>query len=273
MIRLPHETKIFISDLHLGDGSKADDFYRTEAFLGFLDTIDSQENQVFIVGDLLELWQADLDKIIFHHSRIINRLLILAKKNRLTYLIGNHDHMPFVKYLQPELGVQLEFKDEDAGIWAEHGNQYDIFNCYRDPRMAVRNKWGRTVAYLTGWMERILHPDFDEWANNRLLEKDGLFLKQAAYIKNRLSPSGEYYRRGYDLSEYEAAAKRLIDKGNRIVIFGHTHEPLLKRLGDGIYANCGCWCGKEVPTYIKVCKEKIELLNGTDHKIINSLEL
>lgn len=266
--------KIFISDLHLSDGSRADDFHRTDEFLRLLDLIEREGSQLIVVGDLLELWQADLDKIVFHHSRIIKRLLSLAGEKRLIYLIGNHDHIPMVKYIEPKLNIQLEYKDEQAGIWGEHGNQYDIFNRYQDPRLAVRNRTGRAVSYLVGWAERILHPDFDQWAMNSLLKKDGLFLRQAAEIKNRLTPSSrEYYIRGGNLSEYEQAAKRLIDNGARVVIFGHTHQPVLKRLGKGIYANCGCWCSKEPPVYIKVKEDRVELVSGIDHMTINSLEL
>lgn len=268
------QTKIFISDLHLGDGSRADDFHLTDEFLRFLDVIEPQASQLIVVGDLLELWQADLDKIVFHHNKIIERLLILAGKKRLIYIIGNHDHIPFTKYLNPQLNILLEFKDRESGVWAEHGNQYDIFNRYKDPGMAVRNRRGRNISYLVGWAERILHPDFDEWAANKLLKEGGAFLKQAAKIKNRLTPSSkEYYKRGGDLSEYEQAAKGLISNGNRIVIFGHTHQPVLKRLATGVYANCGCWCSKELPTYIRVKEDKIELVSGIDHKAINSLEL
>lgn len=268
------QTKIFISDLHIGDGTKTDDFYKGEEFFRFLDIIERDNARLFIVGDLFELWQADLDRIVFHHSEVIKRLLSFADKKRLTYIIGNHDHIPFVKYIDPGLDVCLEFEDAEKAIWAEHGNQYDIFNCYKDPRMALRNRWGRSASYIMGWLERIVHPDIDEWARKSLLKKGGPFLNKAADIKNKLMPSSPgYYERGGDFSEYEDAARRLIEKGNKIVIFGHTHKPLLMKIGKGIYANCGCWCGREDPTYIRLTDERIGLLNGISHKVINSLEL
>jgi UDP-2,3-diacylglucosamine pyrophosphatase LpxH len=34
--------KIFISDLHLGDGSRTDDFHRDKEFLEFLEFVESQ---------------------------------------------------------------------------------------------------------------------------------------------------------------------------------------------------------------------------------------
>ena len=265
-------SRIFISDLHLGDGSGADDFHQTDQFLRFLDVVEAGACQLIILGDLMELWQAALERVVFHHSRIIKRLLVLAREKRLIYIIGNHDHIPFVKYLDPQLNIQLEYKDERSGIWGEHGNQYDIFNRYQDPGLAVRNKLGRTISYIVGWAERIIHPDFDQWALSRLLKRDGLFLRQAAEVKNRITPSSrEYYKRGGDLSEYEQAAKRIISNGYKIAIFGHTHQPALQSLGNGIYANCGCWCGMRAPTYIRVEEDRIELVRAIDHMAIISL--
>ncbi|NQT89826.1 MAG: metallophosphoesterase [Candidatus Omnitrophica bacterium] len=264
------KTRIIVSDLHLGDGSRSDDFHKSDEFLKLLDIVEDEAAQLIIAGDLFELWQSDLERVAFQHSRIINRLLVLAKDGRLIYLIGNHDHIPFVKYLSQELNISLVYEDKDDRIWVEHGNQYNMFNRYKDPRMAVRNRIGRTVSCIIGWLERIIHPDFDEWAINALLKRRGLFLKNAALVKNKLTPSSkEYYIRGGDLSEYEAAALRLIGKGQRIVVFGHTHKPALKMLAGGIYANCGCWCGKSNPTYIKVKKDKIELVDGITHEVID----
>ncbi|MFH1868083.1 MAG: metallophosphoesterase [Candidatus Omnitrophota bacterium] len=268
------ETNIFISDLHLGDGSKADDFIRKNEFLHFLDSIEKESTRLFIVGDLFELWQADLDRAVFHHSEVIKRLFNLASRNRLVYIIGNHDHIPFVKYLDPKLSIYLEFIDKELGLRVEHGNQYDIFNRYQDPRMALRNVWGRRASYLIGWLERIVHPDIDEWGRRNLIRKGGLFLEKAAYINNKLTPSSkEYFERGGGLLEFEEAARKHINSGMRIVIFGHTHKAVLTKMGSGIYANCGCWCGSDEPTYIRLTDSKIELLNGIDHKLINSLEL
>lgn len=39
----------------------------------------------------------------------------------------------------------------------------------------------------------------------------------------------------------EPMAKRLIGKGYEIVIFGHTHRPVLKRFSKGWYLNLGDW--------------------------------
>ena len=76
--------KIFISDLHLGDGSRTDDFHRDEQFLEFLEFVESQAQELIILGDLFELWQADFDRVLFRHSKVINKLLSLKKNVKFT---------------------------------------------------------------------------------------------------------------------------------------------------------------------------------------------
>jgi len=104
--------KIFISDLHLGDGSRTDDFHRDKELLEFLEFVGSQAQELIILGDFLELWQADLDRALFRHSEIINKLLSLRNKVKITYVIGNHDYIPFVKFTQP-LRTGAGFIDSD----------------------------------------------------------------------------------------------------------------------------------------------------------------
>lgn len=261
--------KFFISDLHLGDGSQADDFHYPDEFLKFLDFAKTNCEKLIIVGDLFELWQCDLDKVIFYHNKVIEELLAFAKEKSLFYIIGNHDHIPFVKYLDSEVNVALEYHDENLSLYAEHGNQYDIFNRYQDPRLAIKNKLGRTISYIGGLAERIIHPDFDEWAMKALQQNKDEFKKATAIIKNKIPPStAEYLKRGGDFTEYEKGARNIIDKGERIVVFGHTHRAKMVKFDKGIYINCGAWCGSVKPTYVAIDAEKCELRDGITHSII-----
>ena len=125
--------KIFISDLHLGDGSRTDDFHRDKELLEFLQFVEAEAQELIILGDFLELWQADLDKVLFVHSEVINRLLSLKNKIKITYCIGNHDYIPFAKFLDLDMGLSLEYRDAENRIVAEHGYKYDIFNRYKNP--------------------------------------------------------------------------------------------------------------------------------------------
>ncbi len=241
--------KFFVSDLHLGDGSKADDFHREAEFLKFLNYAKLSCEELIIAGDLFELWQCSLENILIRHSRIVAGLLNFSRQKRLSYIIGNHDHAPFIKYVNSGLNIVLAYEDENAGLHAEHANQHDIFNRCKNP--------GNIISRICGLGERLIHPDFDEWATN------------AAQIRNKIPPSSaEYLKRGGNFSEYENAAMALINKGKRIVIFGHTHSAKLIRLGSGLYANCGAWSGSAKPTYVAVKDKSVEVRDGIDHSVI-----
>ena len=44
---------------------------------------------------------------------------------------------------------------------------------------------------------------------------------------------------------YEKYAITQFDKGATGVVFGHTHHPYVKKIGNKFYGNCGCWWGKK----------------------------
>ncbi len=264
--------KIFISDLHLGDASRTDDFHRDKEFLDFLAFVEKEARELIIVGDLFELWQADLNRVLFIHSEIIKKLLFLRKRIKINYIIGNHDYIPFERFNDSELGVFLEYRDNDSGIVAEHGHQYDIFNRYLNPLEAIKWPPGKRLNLFVAGLERVLHPSFDRWAK-KTLEKFQ-FLSEAITLRNKITPTNkEYFKRGGHFGEFEEAVKNHLKEGARIVIFGHTHRAQLSVIETGIYANCGAWVDGIVPTYIAYHKDKIELKEALSHKLIKKLDL
>ncbi len=265
--------KIFISDLHLGDGSRSDDFHRDRELLEFLEFVEGRAEELIILGDLLELWQADLDRIIFRHSAVINKLLTLRNKVKITYVIGNHDYIPFVKFADSVEGICLEYRDRENGIVAEHGHRYDIFNRYKNPLESIKWPRGKQFTLFIAGLEKLIHPDVDKWTK-RALEGLDDFLRQAIFIRNRITPATkEYFRRGGHFGEFEQAVKNHLNSGAKIVIFGHIHKPQLQIIEKGIYANCGTWVDNAEPTYIACTRDKIELKEALTHKIIKQLTL
>jgi len=265
--------KIFISDLHLGDGTRTDDFSRDSQLLEFLGFAENEAEELIILGDFLELWQADLDRVLFRHSEVINKLLSLKSKLNLTYVIGNHDYIPFVKFVKSGVGICLEYRDPEAGIVAEHGHRYDIFNRYKNPLKSIKWPAGKHFTVFVAALEKFLHPDIDRWTKKAMKNLDE-FLQEAIYVRNKVSPAtGEYLSRGGHFGEFEEAVKDHINQGAKIVVFGHTHNPQLQVIQKGIYANCGTWVDGEIPTYVAYHRDKIELREAFRHKIIDELSL
>ncbi len=265
--------KIFISDLHLGDGSRTDDFSRDQQFLFFLEFIKSEAKELIILGDLFELWQADLDKVVFKHSQVINKLLFLRNKIKVTYVIGNHDYLPFIKYANSGLGIVTEYRDSKSGIIAEHGYRYDAFNRFKNPLKSIKSPLGKHFTKIVANLERLVHPDVDIWVRKAL---DGVdeFLQEVMTVRNKVRPStDEYIKRGGHFVEFDKAVKNHIEKGAKIVIFGHTHKAQLQSFGNGIYANCGTWVDGNIPNYIAYNEKWIELREAFTHKVVTKIIL
>jgi len=100
------------------------------------------------------------------------------------------------------------------------------------------------------------------------------FSQVAVGIRNKVTPtSKEYFDRGGHFGEFEQAVKNHLQEKAKIVIFGHTHKPGMKKIGNGIYANCGSWVDGSMPTYIACHKDKIELKEALSHNVIEELAL
>jgi UDP-2,3-diacylglucosamine pyrophosphatase LpxH len=93
----PNEFPIFcVSDLHLGDGGPRDNFAhmsggkREAEFNNFLDYVEEQQGQLFILGDLFELWQGNVSKVITYRIELLDRLAQWPGGGA-RYILGNHD--------------------------------------------------------------------------------------------------------------------------------------------------------------------------------------
>ena len=150
--------KIFLSDLHLGDGKERDDFQFHREFDELVRKLSGQFKKIEMVllGDIFDLIRTQkyyefegmsrpevklkvMGDIAEQHAPFFDTLKYFTGKkgNRLRYLIGNHD---FGVHLDPRLpeiirekfGLVLtpesHYRDEPLGIWAEHGHQHDIIN-------------------------------------------------------------------------------------------------------------------------------------------------
>jgi UDP-2,3-diacylglucosamine pyrophosphatase LpxH len=230
-------THCVVSDLHLADGSRRDDFKKNRAkFKSFLRMVKKQKAQLIIAGDFLELWQANPIHIVRTYSDILNELISLQAK----IIIGNHDY--YLHHFRKLNFLCDSFQIPGTKIFIQHGHQFDRFN---DPKRLIRI--GNLAAVSAGIMEDI-HPDLDETAMN-FLEALHQKLKSAfAPIHTPGTNRRQYLSHGGDFSEYLAGAKKLLKKYD-YVILGHTHKPgtALK----GRYLNSGSWTSSK-PTYVEV---------------------
>jgi len=242
--------RVFISDLHLCDGSKAEDFDHEFNFLGFVTHyILKGVDELYLVGDIFELWQTTLEAALVVHKQPIVALKKIARRIKTTYIFGNHNY--WFSYFKNPYPILFDNVVESCSIegkpkiWVEHGHAYDEHN--------RTGAWsGKIATVLAGILERVSYPDIDEKALAALEE----FKKNFKKIISFIPPADNNYPG--DKSEYENAAKVKLTKENYdIVIFGHTHELTIRKIDkDKFYVNTGSWVVPE-PTFVDITDNKI----------------
>jgi UDP-2,3-diacylglucosamine pyrophosphatase LpxH len=141
--------RIFVSDIHMSLGEHPYDWLDDDeatAFEQFLNYIaaDSSFDELILVGDVMDDWvypihlqppsYADIASISEGaRPKIVDALKTIAQQRQVTYLVGNHD-ITITKNSVPDFGngacphIIFQRSYDVTGLWAEHGNQYTIWN-------------------------------------------------------------------------------------------------------------------------------------------------
>jgi len=232
----------FLSDAHFGSDSPEKEKLKEERFLRFLEGIKKDSQALYILGDLFEFWFEYNNAIPKDHFPILMKLKELTNLGiPITYSVGNHDFW-LGDFLTKQIGIKIAkhpFSAEHQGkkIYLLHGDglvKKDLG--YRILRKILRNK-------INIWLYRLIPPDL------------GIpFAKKVASY----SRSQNKVRDKKFLEDYRDFAGNKINEGYDAVILGHTHQPCLEELNNGIYLNLGDWF--EHFTYAKLTEGRFSLL-------------
>ena len=230
-------THYIISDLHLADGRRRDDFKKNRIkFKNFLRMVKHKKGQLIIAGDFLELWQTNPIDIARIYSNILNELISTGTK----IIIGNHDY--YLHHFRKLNFLHDSYKIPGTKIFIQHGHQFDRFN---DPKRLIYI--GNLAAMSAGIMEDI-HPDLDETAMSFLKTLHQKLKSAFLPIHTPGTNRKQYLSHGGDFSEYLTGAKKLLKKYDHVIL-GHTHKP--GTAFKGRYINAGSWTSPN-PTYVEV---------------------
>lgn len=198
---------LFISDLHLC----ATRPHITTAFLSFLQSIATQAQTLYILGDLFEYWAGDDDIEDTFHQQIINAFRALATSGVAIFLMhGNRDFLITQTFCNAA-GVSLI---EDPSIIELHGKRILLSHgddlctddvTYQAFRLQVRDK---------------------QWQAQFLSQPLEARKEQIASIRNRSEQ--EKSRKSAMIMDVNAdAVSALLERYNYpdILIHGHTHRP------------------------------------------------
>lgn len=230
----------FISDLHLGADHRHARKDRETHFQRFLDTRASGASHLFILGDLFEFWMEYRSFIPKHHFATLAALERLVRKGvEVHYISGNHD-FNLGTFFAETLGLKvshhpLPVELQGRKLLLLHGD--GLAKADWKYRLAK----GLTLHPLTTASFKLIHPDW------------GMSL--ARYL-SRLSRD-QHGNRPRMLPQYEAAARRLLQKGYDVVMHGHTHAGFVKQVPEGTYVNSGEWL--ERMEFVKMADGEITL--------------
>lgn len=284
------EVVYFVSDTHLGDGTGADRFRYSRALMALLQRMKQEPGaQLVLLGDFLELWACNLEAVLIAHAPILHAIGELALTHPVTYVVGNHDCLPwyyFVGHGAGTIRVTERFTAGRGALVALHGHQYDPFNQVKVTDGLVKAPWTRKLVQAVGFLGRLggehtsdtiadvgsalekaagsleeLLPDWDEAARKTAHAA----IRQTRDVLSRESP-GE---RGYPFGEqsYERGAYAILRAGARFVVMGHTHHPLTRRFDARTYVNSGSWVEERYPpTYARFADGRLMLLHGETHQ-------
>lgn len=232
----------FVSDLHLGSKS-----FQAELFLDFLKKYEFEF--IYIVGDFIDICKLKRKHYWPQsHTDVLRKILKRSKVSKVFYLIGNHDEFGsefFGEYGNLKICESVIHTTINGDkILIIHGHQFD-----------AATKHAKWIVHLGD-----IAYDFLLWSNNyinwfrRLFGLD--YWSLSKYAKAKVKNAVSF------ISGFESAVSHYAELNSvKYVLAGHIHTPVIKKIKDIIYMNCGDW--------IESCSFIVELNDGT-LELVNS---
>ena len=235
----------FFSDAHLGIGSPEEDRQKELRLIRFLNSIQQDASQIYIVGDLFDYWFEYKTVVPKKYFRLFSKLAELTEQNiRLFFIAGNHDFW-MKNYFHDEFGMEVHFHPVEAEICGKrflihHGDgllKDDLG--YKILKKILRSK---TNIFLFS----LIHPDIAGW-----------LARWSSHTSRRYTSN-----RTYESTGMVDFAARKIHEGFDFVVMGHNHVPTYQTIDSGVYINLGDWILEN--TYAVFDGKEMKLNKWTD---------
>jgi UDP-2,3-diacylglucosamine hydrolase len=168
----------FVSDIHLGAGSRAEAMATEHAFCRWLDMVAADATEIYLLGDIFDFWFEHRRVVPKGFVRVLGRLAELTDRGVSVVLFtGNHD-MWSREYLEEECGMEIYYRPEvmeigGRNIHVAHGDNINIGN---KPLLRAMNAMFRSGAlrWMFSWL---IHPDlalkFGAWWSGKSRKSHG----------------------------------------------------------------------------------------------------
>jgi UDP-2,3-diacylglucosamine hydrolase len=227
----PKKKIFFLSDFHLGIPDHKKSLERERRIISFLESIRTQAEVIFIVGDMFDFWYEYRQVVPKGYVRLLGKLGELTDSGiAIHFFVGNHD-MWMNDYFQTELNIPVyfepkEFEFNNKKFFIGHGDGLGPGDHgYKMLKKVFRNRFCQ-------WMFGVLPPYIGIGLANYFSRKS----RQAADQNEEhfVSKDREW------LVTY--SMEILQQKHYDYFIFGHRHIPLDLPLNDmSRYINLGDW--------------------------------
>jgi len=106
----PNKKIYFLSDFHLGAPNAAESLQREKKIVAFLNSIQPDAEQIFIVGVIFDFWFGYKTVVPKGYVRLLGKLAEISDAGiPIHFFVGNHD-MWVRDYFQKELGFTVYFE-------------------------------------------------------------------------------------------------------------------------------------------------------------------
>ena len=123
----PGKKIYFLSDFHLGAPDYESSLVREKKIVKFLDSIEADAAEIFIVGDIFDFWYEYRKVVPKGYTRLLGKLASLTDKGiPIHFFVGNHD-MWMSGYFEQELNISVYFEPKtfergDKKFYIGHGD-------------------------------------------------------------------------------------------------------------------------------------------------------
>lgn len=251
---------VLMSDCHRGDGSRADDFNRSESiYLYALSYYDLEQYTYIEIGDGDELWENRKPwDIINAHKEVFRLLKKLYDDQRVYFIYGNHDILKrsekFVKANYEKYYDQREKREiplfQNVRFYEGLILQYKRAGCL------ARRDGGEACSIL------LMHGHQVDFINNRLWRLSRFLVRyfwrplELFGISNPTSPAQNQEKK-------ESVGRKLYEwvlKEKHMLIAGHNHRPMFPGSDEVCYINDGSWVHPRLITAVEIANGKIQLV-------------
>jgi UDP-2,3-diacylglucosamine hydrolase len=231
-ITTSHNKKVyFASDQHLGAPTMEASFPREKKFVAWLDSIKSDAEAIFLLGDLFDFWFEYKTVVPKGFIRVLGKLAEISDSGiPIYFFVGNHD-LWMKDYFEKELNIPVFHQPKEFLI-----NQKKFLIGHGDglgPKDIGYKRMKKVFTFpLFKWMFRWLHPDL------------GVKLGQYMSVKNKMISGEEDFKFLGAENEWlvQYCKKKLQENHYDYFVFGHRHLPLeIKLQENSIYFNLGDW--------------------------------